>query len=158
MSKLSDFVIGIGFTGKEMKYRGAWDSGTTYYANDVVISSSISYVCIATTTNNIPPNITYWTLVGGGGASESAVTKSGDYTILDNDGYTIILISGTTQITLPNADTVRILKLVKTDAGTVATILRGGSDTIEGQTSITLNSQYDTVTLESDGASVWYAI
>jgi len=159
MSKLSDFVIGLGYTGNEMKYKGTWNSGTTYYENDVVVNDDISYVCISESTNNEPPNVSYWVLVGGGGsASESAVLKSGDYTILDDDGFTIILISGDTQITLPNADTVRIIKLVKTDAGTTATIIRGGTDTIEGQTSITLNSQYDTVILESDGSSVWYAL
>jgi len=37
-----------------------YDAGTTYYLNDYVRNSGIVYRCIATTTGNAPPNLTYW--------------------------------------------------------------------------------------------------
>jgi hypothetical protein len=38
----------------------AWNSATTYLAGTVVRSGSTLYRCIATSTNNAPPNATYW--------------------------------------------------------------------------------------------------
>src|SRR5690606_31949392 len=38
----------------------AWDAETEYSPNDGVSDNGTSYVCIATTTNNQPPNSTYW--------------------------------------------------------------------------------------------------
>ena len=89
----------------------------------------------------------------------STVPKSSAYTILDTDGYTCIFISGTdTVIKLPVASIIRLIKFCKTDAGTVSTIQKSdtGSDTIEGATTLALNSQYDTVSLISDGTATWY--
>jgi hypothetical protein len=86
----------------------------------------------------------------------SSVLKSSNYVITDLDGYNTIFISGNTTITLPDAGTRRRISFAKTDTGTVATVSRAGTDTIQGATTITLNSQYGTVTLESDGTSTWY--
>lgn len=86
----------------------------------------------------------------------SSIAKSSDYTITDTDGYTLIFISGNTSITLPAATTKRIIKFVKTDAATTATLIRAGSDTIAGDTSFVSTNQYNTCTLESDGTSIWY--
>lgn len=38
----------------------AWDSGTTYAIGDLVVESTVNYYCIAASTNNQPPNATYW--------------------------------------------------------------------------------------------------
>lgn len=38
----------------------AWDSGTAYLIDDIVVVSSTTYRCIKANTNNTPPNATYW--------------------------------------------------------------------------------------------------
>lgn len=38
----------------------AWSATATYRKGDVVRVASVNYACIATTTNNTPPNATYW--------------------------------------------------------------------------------------------------
>ncbi len=52
-------------------WQGAWDSGTTYAVNDAVSEDGASYICTLASTNNTPPNVTYWDLLaarGGTGA------------------------------------------------------------------------------------------
>lgn len=59
----------------KVNWRGAYSGATAYVAGDAVESAGSSYVCIADTTGNAPPNATYWDLwvsigsVGGTGAS-----------------------------------------------------------------------------------------
>ena len=85
----------------------------------------------------------------------SSTLKTGDYTILDNDGIITIFVTGNSTIILPTASIKRYLKIVKKDSNTITTILSSGSDTIEGNISITLNTLYDTLQLESDGINLW---
>lgn len=68
--------------------RGAYAAGTAYNVNDVVTSGGTSYVAIAATTGNAPPNATYWTTIAtaiqgvptGGTANQAIVKTSGtDY-------------------------------------------------------------------------------
>jgi len=53
---------GQGFTNL-----GAWSSLTAYVPYDVVENAGSSYTCIANNTNQVPPNITYWTLLSSKG-------------------------------------------------------------------------------------------
>jgi len=46
---------------------GTWDSGTSYTIGDIVDNGGSSYVCIANSTNNEPPNTTYWALLASKG-------------------------------------------------------------------------------------------
>ena len=46
--------------------KGAWDSSTAYTVGDIVDHLSSSYICIANSTNNEPPNATYWALLSQG--------------------------------------------------------------------------------------------
>ena len=48
-----------------LKNKGAWAAGTSYSAGDVVQAQSGSYVCQIANTNIVPPNATYWSLIGG---------------------------------------------------------------------------------------------
>lgn len=43
----------------------AWNSGTAYIAGNVVSHSGTNYVCILASTNNTPPNSTYWYALSG---------------------------------------------------------------------------------------------
>jgi len=64
----------------------AWSSTTTYLAGTVVRSGTTVYRCIATSTNNVPPNATYWAastlpvgysaVVAGGGVGVSSSTNT----------------------------------------------------------------------------------
>lgn len=45
----------------------AYDNGEAYVAFDVVTLDGSSYVCIAPTTGNAPPNATYWAVLAGKG-------------------------------------------------------------------------------------------
>lgn len=54
--------------------RGAWSSSATYAINDVVASEGSAYIAIAPSTNQVPPNATYWTLLGAKGDKGDAAT------------------------------------------------------------------------------------
>jgi hypothetical protein len=49
-------------------WRSTWDSGTTYYPKDAVQYLGSAYVCILESTNNAPPNVTYWSLFATSGS------------------------------------------------------------------------------------------
>jgi hypothetical protein len=87
-----------------------------------------------------------------------------DYTVLTSDGYSLIAITGVTttrNITLPAASSsinrVISFEFQSGTAGKV-TITRAGSDTIEGNTAITLWEALDTVTLKCVSSSRWEVI
>jgi hypothetical protein len=52
-----------------MTWMGAWDSGTTYVVDDVVESGGSAYICVLESTNNEPPNATYWAVLASKGAT-----------------------------------------------------------------------------------------
>lgn len=43
--------------------KGAWSGATAYTVGDIVDNDGSSYICIANSTNNEPPNATYWALL-----------------------------------------------------------------------------------------------
>jgi hypothetical protein len=88
----------------------------------------------------------YSTLIG------SSTTTTSDYTITKNREK--IFASGNITITLPAASNGWEVSIANVGTGSVI-IQCAGSDTIEGQTSIILANQYDSVTLKSNGASLW---
>lgn len=47
--------------------KGTWSEATAYTIGDIVDYSGSSYICIANTTNNVPPNATYWALLASKG-------------------------------------------------------------------------------------------
>lgn len=82
---------------------------------------------------------------------------SSDYTILNNDGYDIIITSGLsadTTITLPKAaeNKGRIIKVINTDGTYDADVTPNGSENINGYNNAwIINVQYDWVELASNG-------
>jgi hypothetical protein len=91
----------------------------------------------------------------------ATATKTSSYTITAND--TIIFAnanSGNVTITLPVASGLTGYRFyVKRLDGSVnsCSVARSSSDTIDGQTSVSLNLQYTSLTLASDG-SAWYIL
>lgn len=89
-------------------------------------------------------------------------TKTGTtYTITNSD--TVIIADATSNsitVTLPVASGspgYRFFVKRKDATGNTVTIVRSGSDTIDGATSQTLNQQYTSMTVVSDGSN-WYII
>jgi len=51
--------------------KGTYAGGTAYTVGDIVNSAGSSYACIANTTGNTPPNVTYWALLASIGTTGS---------------------------------------------------------------------------------------
>lgn len=52
-----------------LTWQGTWTGATAYAINDGVTYSGASYIAIATSTNQAPPNITYWNVLSAAGAT-----------------------------------------------------------------------------------------
>jgi len=94
-------------------------------------------------------------------ATLATATKSSSYTITGTDVVIFAnAASGAVAITLPTAASFTGYRFYvkRTDSsGNSCSVARSGTDTIDGQTSISLDLQYTSLTLVSDG-SAWYII
>lgn len=94
-------------------------------------------------------------------ATFTTSTKTSNYTLSSTD--TVIFAdatSGNVTITLPTASSIAGYRfyIKRVDgSGNTCSVARSGSDTIDGQTSVSLPQQYTSLTLVSDG-SAWYII
>lgn len=89
--------------------------------------------------------------------SNLVTTSSASYTVLSTD-YTVLgnAAGNVINVTLPAASAVsgRILNFKKTDSSANAVnVNRAGADLIDGQTSVPLTVQYQSVTIQSDGTN-----
>lgn len=87
-----------------LKWQGAWSSSTAYAINDAVSLAGSSYVAVAASTNQTPPNATYWALLASVGAAGSNGSGAGTVTsIICGAGLSggTITVSGTCSITAP---------------------------------------------------------
>ncbi len=55
-----------------MVWKGPWVFSTSYVPGDVVSSAGISYICILSNSNHIPPDPTYWEVVAEKGDTGAA--------------------------------------------------------------------------------------
>ena len=93
----------------------------------------------------------------GAAKALSIVRVSGNYTISPNDG--IVVASGNITLTLPDADTKFEVGIFKSDSGTTLTILPdSGGDTITGDASMTMTTQYSSAVFMGDGIDTDYVI
>lgn len=95
----------------------------------------------------------------GGGISRTVISQGSSTTAgsTANTDY-VYLVTGTTTITLPPAAGNSNLYTIKRVGTGVVTIAAGGSDTIDGSVSAAINVQYQSLTLVSDGTSIWNII
>jgi len=77
----------------KFNWRGAYSGATAYVVDDVVESGGNSYICIAATTGNTPPNATYWELMSQAGTNgtdgtdlTTTLTTQGDIVYRDASG------------------------------------------------------------------------
>ena len=73
-----------------------WSSTVTYKVGDIVQSGGNNYTCIAGTTNNVPPNATYWTQTG-------STVNYGSYVNYNFTTNTITSFSGDNGGSIPSA-------------------------------------------------------
>lgn len=85
-------------------------------------------------------------------------TYTSDQTLTSANGYVLCdATSGNITITLPAASSRKKFHIKKIDSSVnTVSISRAGSDTIEGNTSLSLAAQYESYTLYNDGVSTWY--
>lgn len=89
-------------------------------------------------------------------ANLTIVIKSGAYVITTADDIVIGDTSGGGfTLTMPAAADKDMIRVVKKSADYILTVQRGGSDTIEGNTSFTMAAENAVATLISDGVSTW---
>jgi hypothetical protein len=74
----------------KFNWQGAYNGATAYAVDDVVSSGGSSYICIAATTGNAPPNATYWEQMSQAGTDgtdlTTTLTTQGDWFIRDGSG------------------------------------------------------------------------
>ena len=91
----------------KFNWQGAYDNATAYAVDDVVSSGGNSYVCIAATTGNTPPNATYWELMAQAGTDgtdlTSTLTTQGDIVYRDGSGLQRLPIGTANQILQVNS-------------------------------------------------------
>ena len=64
----------------KFNWKGSYSGATAYVVDDVVESSGSSYICIAATTGNAPPNATYWQQMSAKGTDGTNGTNGTDLT------------------------------------------------------------------------------
>ena len=77
----------------KFNWKGSYSGATAYVVDDVVESSGSSYICIAATTGNAPPNATYWEQMSSAGTNgtdgtdlTTTLTTQGDIVYRDASG------------------------------------------------------------------------
>jgi hypothetical protein len=58
-------------------WQGAYSGATAYVADDVVSYNGSSYICILASTNNLPTNATYWSIMSSAGTNGTNGTDVG---------------------------------------------------------------------------------
>lgn len=128
---------------------------------DVYIDQSTKFV-LATSAAGDPPTSSIWTIDNGLATEQlwTTVSKSANYTVVESDRDKVILVdatSGVITISLLAAATAgngfRIV-VKKIDNSSNAVIVDGnGSETIDGATTSSMSTQYDSINLISNGTN-----
>jgi len=67
----------IMWPSRGFRWRGQWQSSTAYAVNDVVGSNGSAYIAIQATTNILPSNASYWSLMASVGAQGTPGASAG---------------------------------------------------------------------------------
>lgn len=130
---------------------------------DIYIDQSMKFV-LATSAAGDPPSASIWTVDNALATEQlwTTVSKTANYTVTESDRDKLILVdatSGAVTITLLAAATAgsgfRVaIKKIDSSANAV-TVDGNGSETIDGNTTSTLSTQYDTDNLICNGSN-WF--
>lgn len=135
---------------------------TTTLANSVVGIANLSATGTPSATTFLRGDNTWATPAGGGGASNLTVTTLTGNTTLTTDVNQILLADTTTgsfTITLPTAvsNSGVAYTIKKINIGNPLTVATTSSQTIDGSTSISLNVQYESIDIVSNGTN-WFIL
>lgn len=87
-------------------YQGLWDSAKTYNPYDSVVHGSAAYICKQESTNNEPPNATYWDVitsgVGIGQPFQASKSSEGDEVVTFGFNEVVRIVGG--GVTRQNAE------------------------------------------------------
>ena len=74
-------------------WKGTYSGGTAYVVDEAVVHNGTSYICVANTTGNAPPNATYWNVMAQAGTNGTngtdvgtVITTQGDILYRDGSG------------------------------------------------------------------------
>ena len=85
----------------KFNWKGSYSGATAYVVDDVVESGGNSYICIAATTGNTPPNATYWELMSQAGTDgtdlTTTLTTQGDLVVRGASGLERLAIGSAGQ-------------------------------------------------------------
>lgn len=101
--------------------KGAWSIATAYTPGDFVTHGGASYVCIANSTGNEPPNVTYWALVASKGDTGLQGTAGEEVLLQVSGGY--IQWKYTSDVSWTNLIAVATLKGDTGDTGPAGTAI-----------------------------------
>lgn len=147
----SDGAVVVNETGADADFRVEGDTDP----NLLFVDASVDHVGVGTGSP-----LSKFHVDGSVAAGVDAISAT---TTLDSSHHTAFVTTGsnTITLTLPAASTAPgrryEIKKVDSDSGTVS-IVRSGSDLIDGQTAQTLTVQYESVSLVSDGVSSWFIV
>jgi hypothetical protein len=138
--------------------RAAFDADPSPYvfinALTVDTTSGLEVTAILSTDPDYPTTAKRTIRGGGAGVVNTEIYTSSTTATGDED---TILVSNNTTITLPLASSSdKRLTIINTD-GNTTTINRAGSDTIDGATSVVMNTQYSTIVLLPEGTT-WHEV
>lgn len=125
-------------------WQGAYSGATAYVADDVVSYSGSSYICKLASTNNLPTNATYWSLMAQSGTDITSLAglAQGD----------VLYYNGTSWVRLGAGTSGQFLKTNGASANpswaTVTSKLLGQSMTVY-QTPVNLGNVYRNATVVS---------
>lgn len=141
-------------------------SGTSYASSLSVAGGNLYYTNSAGTAIQITSGGSV--IAAPGAAISFTVTAtSGDLAIGPSDGFVVVSVntsSTANEITLPSASAVSTgrIYIVKDSSGdanvNVITITPNGTDTIDGSSSVTIDSSYGSFMLIGDGSSNWQLV
>lgn len=101
-----------------------------------------------------------WDFIPGVNISFAIISVGADYTVKDSDNTVLVdAFSGNITITLPTAvgRKGKIFNIKKIDSSANSVIIDPGTQTIDGNSTYTIGTQYESVTLISDNLN-WFII
>ena len=136
----------------KFNWQGAYNGATAYAVDDVVSSGGSSYICIAATTGNAPPNATYWEQMSSAGTNgtdgtdlSTTLTTQGDILYRDGSGLQRLAKGTAGQILQMNSGaTAPEYGTVSSDFVKISSTNMSGSNSVVFQNSLD-NSTYSQV-------------
>jgi hypothetical protein len=134
---------------------------SVFSADATTITTDANIIPLTTATDTLGSETIRFNSIYGGGISGTVTINTGATLTLDSTHYFLRQTTASSTYTIPLAalHDGRTYHITNEIASGTVTINRSGSDTFDGNTTtISLSSQYDHVSLISNGHKIWYII